>query len=59
MPPLNFDDAAERDTREFVAAINRRHLATRPESDLAARIKSYELAAKCSSSIPSVTEPGL
>lgn len=46
----------ERETREFVAAINRRHQATRPESDLAARIKSYELAAKMQLSVPRVTD---
>ncbi len=51
-----FDLEEERETREFVATINRRHQATRPESDLAARIKSYELAAKMQLSVPRVTD---
>ena len=51
-----FDSEAERETREFVAAINRRHQATRPETELAARIKSYELAAKMQLSVPRVTD---
>ncbi len=50
------DSASEVDVREFVAEINRRHLASRPESDLTARIKSYELAAKMQLSIPQVTD---
>ena len=51
-----FDAEGERETREFIAAINRRHQTTRPESDLAARIKSYELAAKMQLSVPHVTD---
>lgn len=50
------DSASEVDVREFVAEINRRHMASRPESDLTARIKSYELAAKMQLSIPEVTD---
>ncbi len=50
------DAASEQDLRQFVAEINRRHMASRPESDLAARIKSYELAAKMQLSIPRVTD---
>jgi hypothetical protein len=51
-----FDADGERETREFIAAVNRRHLATRPESDLTARIKSYEMAAKMQLSVPKVTD---
>ncbi len=50
------DDESEADVRKFVAEVNRRHLESRPESDLAARIKSYELAAKMQLSIPRVTD---
>lgn len=50
------DDQSEHDVRRFVAELNRRHMATRPESDLAARIKSYELAARMQMSIPQVTD---
>lgn len=50
------DKDSEEDVREFVAAINRRHMASRPESDLTARVKSYELAAKMQLSIPEVTD---
>lgn len=50
------DAASEQDVRDFVAQVNRKHLASRPESDLAARIKSYELAARMQMSIPKVTE---
>lgn len=51
-----FDPKREQDTREFIAALNRRHQASRPESDLAARIKSYELAARMQLSAPRVTD---
>lgn len=47
---------SEREVRDFVAEINRRHQASRPESDLTARIKSYELAARMQLSIPHVTD---
>ena len=52
----SFDAESERETRDFIAMLNRRHQATRPESDLAARIKSYELAAKMQLSVPHVTD---
>ncbi|MBS0204307.1 MAG: DUF1501 domain-containing protein [Planctomycetes bacterium] len=48
--------ASEQEIRDFVAEINRRHQASRPESDLTARIKSYELAARMQLSIPHVTD---
>jgi len=51
-----FDAQSERETREFIAMLNRRHQTTRPEGDLAARIKSYELAAKMQLSVPHVTD---
>jgi hypothetical protein len=51
-----FDAESEQETREFIAALNRHHQATRPESDLVARIKSYELAAKMQLSVPRVTD---
>jgi hypothetical protein len=51
-----FDPGAEQELREFVAAINRQHLVTRPESDLSARLRSYELAARMQMSIPRVTD---
>lgn len=54
-PGKLFDPESERETRDFITAINRRHQSTRPESDLAARIKSYELAAKMQLSVPEVT----
>lgn len=52
----SFDADGERETRQFIAALNRRHRSTRPESDLDARIKSYELAAKMQLSVPRVTD---
>ncbi len=54
-PPV-FDVEAEQATREFITAINRMHQRTRPESELTARIKSYELAAKMQLSVPNVTD---
>lgn len=53
---ISFDAESERETREFIAAMNRRHQQSRPESDLAARMKSYELAAKMQMSVPRVTD---
>ena len=47
---------SEADTREFIAALNRHHQETRPESDLIARMNSYELAAKMQLSVPRVTD---
>ena len=52
----NFDQESERETRDFIAALNRHHQETRPENDLIARIKSYELAAKMQMSVPRVTD---
>ena len=50
------DEASEQDLRNFVSRINQKHLESRPESDLAARIRSYELAARMQMSIPRVTD---
>ena len=51
-----FNPKSEQETREFIAALNRHHQETRPESDLIARMKSYELAAKMQMSVPRVTD---
>lgn len=51
-----FDEESEQETRDFIAALNRHHQETRPESDLIARLKSYELAAKMQMSVPRVTD---
>src|SRR5262245_8095784 len=45
-PAGEFRADAELETREFLAALDRRYLDQHPEGDLAARLKSYELAAK-------------
>jgi hypothetical protein len=45
--PDSISDKAERDTRDFLKRLNDRHLEQNPgDSDLAARISSYELAAR-------------
>ena len=51
-----FTSESEQETRDFIAALNRHHQETRPESDLVARLKSYELAAKMQLSVPRVTD---
>lgn len=56
--PLTFDAQTESATRNFIAKLNERHQATRQESDLAARMKSYELAAKMQMSVPDVIDLG-
>jgi hypothetical protein len=49
--------AADRATRDLVADLNARHLARRPGDDaLAARIRSYELAARMQLAVPEVTD---
>lgn len=46
-PPLKLQGAAQKNQLELLKSLNREHLASRPgEDDLAARISSYELAAK-------------
>jgi hypothetical protein len=55
--PLPAD--AERATRQLLDAMNERHGAQRPGDDaLAARIRSYELAARMQVAIPEVTDLG-
>jgi len=45
--PASIDEAADADTRSFLRSLNRRHLDEHPgDTDLAARISSYELAAR-------------
>ncbi|MEW6157990.1 MAG: DUF1501 domain-containing protein [Verrucomicrobiota bacterium] len=47
MTPPSISESAERGTRDFLAVLNERHLARHPgDTDLSARIASYELAAK-------------
>jgi hypothetical protein len=53
---LAFDRKSELATRDFIAALNEHHQLSRPESDLVARMKSYELAAKMQLSVPHVTD---
>lgn len=60
--PSAFSPATDRATRDFVATLNRHHLDRFPgDSELAARISSYELAARMQLSVPEVgdisTEP--
>lgn len=55
--PEGISDATDRSTREFVQELNRRHLDRYPgDTELAARIASYELAAKMQLSVPQVTD---
>ncbi|HEX8916511.1 MAG TPA: DUF1501 domain-containing protein [Humisphaera sp.] len=50
---------AERDGRDLLERMNRRHLAARGGEDvLAARLKSYELAAKMQLAVPGVADLG-
>lgn len=47
----------ERDTRSFLARLNARHLAVQgDESELSARVASYELAARMQLSVPEATD---
>ena len=53
--PSAFSPATDRATREFLASLNRHHLERFPgDSELAARISSYELAARMQLSVPEV-----
>jgi hypothetical protein len=55
--PQGVSGATDAATRAFLARQNRRHLARFPgDTELAARIASYELAAKMQLSIPEVTD---
>ena len=54
--PSNVDEPTDLATREFLQRLNRRHLRQYPgDSELAARISSYELAAKMQLSVPEVS----
>jgi hypothetical protein len=51
------DPTSERDTHALLRALNRRHLAERPgDSQLEARIASYELAARLQTTAPQVLD---
>lgn len=56
-PKRSISSDEDRATRDMIAYLNRKHLAHHGEEDLlAARIQSYELAAKMQISVPSVTQ---
>ncbi|MFP6873882.1 MAG: DUF1501 domain-containing protein [Verrucomicrobiales bacterium] len=56
-PPKGISSGTDAATRMFLERQNRRHLESHPgDSELAARIASYELAAKMQLSIPGVTD---
>ncbi|PAW89553.1 MAG: sulfatase [Pedosphaera sp. Tous-C6FEB] len=55
--PSAFSPATDRATRDFIGALNRHHLERFPgDSELAARISSYELAARMQLSVPDVAD---
>jgi hypothetical protein len=55
VPALPIDRSADRATRELLDAMNHRHLEERGPSDpLAARIRSYQLAARMQLAVPEV-----
>jgi hypothetical protein len=55
--PGHLSAAADSATRDFLQRMNRRHLNEFPgDSELAARISSYELAARMQLSVPEVTD---
>lgn len=55
--PSGVNLQTDRKTRAFLNAMNRRHLENYPgDSELAARISSYELAARMQLSVPEVTD---
>nr|WP_145102591.1 DUF1501 domain-containing protein [Rosistilla carotiformis] len=55
--PVGIDSETDRRTREFLQSMNRRHLEDYPgDSELAARIASYELAARMQLSVPEVSD---
>jgi hypothetical protein len=58
-PAKPISESTERASRELLAKLNARHLEERGGSDaLAARIKSYELAARMQVTVPDVTDLG-
>ena len=57
--PAQFSAATDTATRDFLKQLNDRHLAQFPgDTELAARISSYELAARMQLSVPKVTDLG-
>lgn len=57
LTPSEITAAAERSTRDFLKLLNDKHLARNPQdSELAARIASYELAARLQLSAPEVSD---
>ncbi len=55
--PSVFTEQTDRASREFIATLNRHHLERFPgDSELAARISSYELAARMQLSVPEVAD---
>jgi hypothetical protein len=57
VPARPIDRETERDGRELLETLNRRHLEQRAGNDLlAARLRSYELAAKMQLAVPEVTD---
>ncbi len=55
--PASIDPPTEKATRDFLKQLNERHLARFPgDTELAARIASYELAARMQLSVPEVTD---
>lgn len=55
--PKQWSETADKNTREFLAQLNRHHLERYPgDSELAARISSYELAARMQLSVPEVSD---
>jgi hypothetical protein len=56
-PPSGSTPERERATRDYLQLLNERHLARFPgDAELAARIASYELAAKMQTSLPEVAD---
>jgi hypothetical protein len=56
-PPAGVSATADRDTADFLKRLNSRHLEQYPgDSELAARIASYELAARMQLSVPELTD---
>jgi hypothetical protein len=55
--PPGVDAATDEATRRFLQSLNRRHQAAYPgDSELAARVSSYELAARMQLSVPEVSD---
>jgi len=55
--PKQWSESTDKNTREFLAQLNRHHLERYPgDSELAARISSYELAARMQLSVPEVSD---